>query len=87
MRKEVSNVKVTLSSGKELFNTSGKATNVIWIDKQGHTTGYDNNLMKTPEVRNPTQNQAVILKKIIKDCFNRVKISIYEKDFPLKSIL
>ena len=61
MRKEVSNVKVTLSSGKELFNTSGKATNVIWIDKQGHTTGYDNNLMKTPEVRNPTQNQAVIL--------------------------
>lgn len=61
MKKEISNVKVTLSSGKELFNTSGKATNVIWIDKQGHNTGYDKNLMKTPEVRNPAQNQAVIL--------------------------
>ena len=68
--KQITNVKVTLANNSVLFDASGKATNVLWIDhiahgqdtKNTYSTGnnYQDSMMKTPIVRQQATNKGKI---------------------------
>lgn len=58
---DLTNVKVTLSNGQVLFDASGQATNVMWIEKTAGVNYYTNNFMKVPTVRNSNNNGKVML--------------------------
>ena len=68
--KQIVNVKVTLANNSVLFDASGKATNVLWIDhiahgqdtKNTYSTGnnYKDSMMKTPIVRQQATNKGKV---------------------------
>lgn len=68
--KQIVNVKVTLANNSVLFDASGKATNVLWINhiahgqdtKNTYSTGnnYKDSMMKTPIVRQQATNKGKV---------------------------
>ncbi len=68
--KQIVNVKVTLANNSVLFDASGKATNVLWIDHIAHgqdtkntystKNNYKDSMMKTPIVRQQATNKGKI---------------------------
>ena len=68
--KQITNVKVTLANNSVLFDASGKATNVLWIDHIAHgqdtkntystKNNYKDSMMKTPIVRQQATNKGKV---------------------------
>lgn len=68
--KQITNVKLTLANNSVLFDASGRATNVLWIDHEAHgqdtkntystNNNYANSMMKTPVVRQNATNKGKV---------------------------